>query len=551
MALLPLLASFQLAAGGGGPALELTHSAPWLDNVFWVRLDGLDTQDVFAGGPFWLWVSPSAAALPTPFGLVELDPATAQLLVTGHAPFGSDEVSLPFLLPPDPGLAEAEVHLQAFALTTQVPEGLLLSNAAHLRLLGSRVHSQQHRIQDFGGPSEHRLAVFSAEALQPLFELPLGGVPRGARGLELSPDARSTAFRYATTVGPFGIDATAGRVLRFETFFGLRANEVPLVTRGAWVEAPWGDAWLVYGNDPAHGPGWDLWSLPYDPGLPPIPLGVGGGVGPMVADLAGDAAWIPDAAAPAGELRMKRVSLTTGATLASVLVGSAPQSELLWAELVGERLLVGTRAPATGPGQNFALLAWVDTAIAPGTLHTLALERDITRYDGRLTATGDLLVWGWFNFGFAAISVVPFLVDPAQPAAPVTGTQPPMFNSPTSVVDLGTPIWVFDKCCDDPPDDGGLAYLLLLDPLTGSLVPNGPPGLPPPILSGSQSLYVSMAATRDFAGHQVVVGSSSLAVFPFSFAPDQLLRIDPLTGAQVEVATDFWANEWLGGVSVP
>lgn len=116
-------------------AQELTHTAPWLGKTLELELTGAPPH-----APCWLFASTSAAAVPTPFGLLELDLASAFPLFVGDAD-ANGALHVAIDVPADAALAELPLHVQALHGDPAHAAGAALAPAKHLRLLGSRVYA--------------------------------------------------------------------------------------------------------------------------------------------------------------------------------------------------------------------------------------------------------------------------------------------------------------------------------------------------------------------------------------------------------------------------
>ncbi|HKX45944.1 MAG TPA: hypothetical protein VJP77_04530, partial [Planctomycetota bacterium] len=406
-------------------------------------------------------------------------------------------------------------------------------------LLASRVYAVQRQILEYQGPVSERLAIYGATDLKLAFEFPLPGSFVARPALHVAPDAQSALLRFETGA-PY-----QGWLLRFDHLSGALADLAALWTEDAVALAPSGAGWLVYGSPQSPAGPRELYELPFDPTLPPAPLGIVGEDGPVAFDAAGVTAWLPTPPGPTGEPRMRHADVVTGQTLGRVTVG-LPGERVEWAALVGERLFTGTTAGEFVFGEG--RLHWVDTESAPEVLGTLALGMHSTRFGEWLDGPGALLVWGLqYGSGFED-TYRAFVVDPAQPAAPAA--VPEVVGTNVSLQDLGATIWVRDNCCGTT--DFPLPSMVWhLDPATGGLVAPPTPGLPGPILSGPAAQFPALAATRDFTGEQVVLGHSVLHASPWNSIPDVLLRIDAATGVQSEHPVGFWSSHWLTGISIP
>lgn len=529
---------------------ELTTSAPWLGDVLWIRGSGL------AAGQFTtVWASPAAASVPTPLGLLEIDPVGAIALGTLQ-PFtvpGGLGFELPVFLPAEPALAEAVLFLQGVATGGFLGEAPTLTTSVQTRLLAGRIVVAQKQQLVPQGPLEHRVSVHSSTDLQSTYTIPIDADLVLEPSVEISPDARFAAFRYGDTPSAVGYNPVDGGTVRFDFLFGGAATQDSLFTLGDWTEAPWGGAWLVYGRDPSIGPGWDIFSLPYDPTQPATPLAIGGAPGPMVPDVVTDSAWIPDQPTGLGELRMKRVSLTTGTTLDSIVVSGSGQTVIDWVELSGERMLVGSNAPTQIGPIDQGQFAWVDWQSAPSTLNLSGLGFK-SRLDGPFGPMEDYVVWSWRTPTSPKVLLTggAFRASAPDDKTVLTTLGWPL-ETPASLVELGGSVWHFDACCDSPPNGDGFGILHLIDFPSGSLAPPYPPFTFPYHVTAMDfySNYVSMAAIDDFTGPQLIFGGSELAVVQQSFFEEHLLRFDPITQAKEEVSTGLWSNAWLTSITAP
>jgi len=120
--------------GTGGILPSLSISAPELGSLLTATVSGVP-----AGAPVGIGFAAQAGQLVTPFGTVWLDPASLSVIASGTAD-ASGSASFSWQLPLNPGLAERELHLQAFAIDAGAASGASLSNSLDFRILGSRVY---------------------------------------------------------------------------------------------------------------------------------------------------------------------------------------------------------------------------------------------------------------------------------------------------------------------------------------------------------------------------------------------------------------------------
>ena len=120
-------------AGSSTPPV-LDHSAPFLGHP----LD-LEVSGATPGFSAQLLQSPAAGELVLPYGVLELDPD--QVSVVGNTVVGPDgTASFRLRIPRARAFAELECHYQVLIGDAAQPATAALSEAVHLRLLGSRAY---------------------------------------------------------------------------------------------------------------------------------------------------------------------------------------------------------------------------------------------------------------------------------------------------------------------------------------------------------------------------------------------------------------------------
>ena len=131
---LAALAVALLAQAAAAQVPSLSHSAPKLGNRLAITLEGATP-----GALVRLYSSPGETSSATPFGTLELERTGLTLIASGNADPGG-EFSYQELVPLDPALAEVWNHYQALVQEPAAPKGWTLSQAVHLRYVGTRVY---------------------------------------------------------------------------------------------------------------------------------------------------------------------------------------------------------------------------------------------------------------------------------------------------------------------------------------------------------------------------------------------------------------------------
>ena len=269
------------AARGQVATPTLDHSAPFLGRVLELEVAG-----GVPGQSVRLLESTAADEVELPIGTLELD--RSRLTIAGQGTIAADG-TLRFEVPlsSDPGAAETELHFQAWVADPTAPAGAVLSEAAHLRILGPRVYvgcqgsgavqsygraglwvaSAVHESMvlhidvgapqplDFGAveanvvltPGHSRGAWMSSPRELLVFDPFFGGIEARVRFQEASrtllTDSSGTRLAVLETGGPAG--KARVHLLDFETAAPLGVIELPERASGHWASAGDGTAYVA------------------------------------------------------------------------------------------------------------------------------------------------------------------------------------------------------------------------------------------------------------------------------------------------------------------
>jgi len=189
---------------------HLTHTAPFVGQTLSIRIDGAPAHvrvDLF--------LSPSAGTYTTPYGNLELDRSGLHEVASGITST-SGSWSVDFPIPLDTALAETEQHFQAIVDDPSGPTGRVISEAAHLRLLGPRVYASVGEGYGFPGTPALEIMSGTTESVVATVEFGTGGIPA-------SPVFEASYARGAVMSGD-------RELVFFDPFFGGVLQRVPFST---------------------------------------------------------------------------------------------------------------------------------------------------------------------------------------------------------------------------------------------------------------------------------------------------------------------------------
>ncbi len=496
------------------PAQVASHSAPWVGETLELEFSGLP-----AGTPLLLYASGSRIALPTAFGLLEIDPVGA-LLVANTATTAQGTRAFQIPVPANPALAEAPLHWQGLYLDGSSPAGAALTPGIHLRLLGSRLHGVRSELAVPGPGLIDAYEVLSSPSLTPVVSLDL---PPGW-ATESGPPVLSANGAFAAAV-------TNGGLLRFDHFFGelhsLGGTAQPL---GDLVSLAGGDEFLLVVPGPA------LVRVPFDPlgsavDVPQVPMVSA----PFAYDGALDAVWVQKPAAAGVEVALH--DLSTGLELSSVSLAAAPANQLSFLEWADGRLFAGVRVNAPGPFDTAQWLVVADPAAGPAGVATFPLTAGSgLQFRARLDSTGELAFTSIDSVQFGVPLWRLFTVDTGAPVGVTQWSLPMPAAGVRRIVDSPSGAFLLSDATTQV--GAGSARLFQLD--IGS---TGAVELPMPPASA-----FGLAATADPFGVRVFVPT----VCPVTTCPAgvPIYTWNPLSSTldEVMLAADRRA---LHGVSIP
>lgn len=199
--LVPILISAVLS-GPSAPVSQpsLSHSAPFLGHVLEIEVDG-----AAASQPVVLFYSPHAGNSSTPFGLFELERQTSQRIRVGTTD-AQGHASFAITIPPNASLAELQAHFQALIDDPAAVEGKVFSQAAHLRLLGTRIYT------GLGTGISVVSAIREAVAVRVALD-------------STAWSSGSAVFRHDFAVG--AVLGDSNELIRFDPFFGTVLGRQP------------------------------------------------------------------------------------------------------------------------------------------------------------------------------------------------------------------------------------------------------------------------------------------------------------------------------------
>jgi hypothetical protein len=181
---------------------HLAHSAPFVGKTLTIHVDGAPPQ-----ARVDLFLSPSAGATATPYGILELARSGLHEVASGiTSTAGSWSVDFP--IPLDASLAETEQHFQAIVDDPSGPTGRMLSDALHVRLLGSRVYASVGASYGFPGSQALEILAGTTESVVAKVEFGTEGPAYPARPV------------FDVSYARGAVMSSARELLFFDPFFG-------------------------------------------------------------------------------------------------------------------------------------------------------------------------------------------------------------------------------------------------------------------------------------------------------------------------------------------
>jgi hypothetical protein len=445
-----LFACAVLAGAAAAQVPTLSHGAPKVGGPLTIELEG-------APPAAWvrLYFSPEEASLGTPYGTLELQRSKLVLLASRAADAGG-HFEHTQSLPLDSDLAETWGHYQALVQDASAPGGWVLSEAVHLRYLGTRLY-------ETCVGEEWDSTVYPAElhVLSLVHERPVGVIPLAEGALPYT-----DVFDLHERGEPlFSADLSLGAVVpapdRLVVFdnFQLRTTAV-VALQGASLD-------LLPGLDGRSvvileaGSGRILWvnletAAVTDSLALPWPVST-----LWTSPNGGREAWIGESAAGQPRPGLRRVDLEARAVLDTVLVGSPDGCQLRELRSTPDALFAVTRY-WEGTYIDTSSLSFVDLSSPAPIVQVLEFGHDFV---ARMQPMNDL--------GMLAVALASTLgpsshaLNLSRISAPLelqAIPPPPSYYSGNDIEyqafdSDGEVLWALHPCCDW---DGGSGSLLRL-----------------------------------------------------------------------------------------
>lgn len=440
-----LLACVMLAGAVAAQAPTLTHGAPKLGGPLTIELEG-------APPAAWvrLFFSPEEGSLGTRYGTLELDRSELVQLAFGSAgPDGRFEYVQD--LPLDAGMAETWGHYQALVQDASASGGWILSQAVHLRYLGTRLYETC-----VGAEWDSMLVPAEMHVLSLVHERPVGVVPLADGTLPFM----DTYDRHDQGEPVLSADLSRGalvpapdRMVVFDNFRLLPTAIIPL--QGASLDLiPGLDGKSVVALEADAGRiTWvDLETATVTDSLP-LPWPVSSF---WTSPDGGREVWIGESTP--GEVRpgLRRVNLEARAVLDAVVVGSPDGCQLRGLQSAPDALFAVTRY-WEGVDVDISSLSFVDLSESTLTVEVIEFSDEFVARMQPLNELGMLavtLAWSWgpssHDLNLSRLSAPLYL----------SYIPPPDYDVEYRAFDSdGDGLWALHPCCDWDGGSGSLLHL--------------------------------------------------------------------------------------------
>jgi hypothetical protein len=522
LALSGLLAVLALPAAAQVPTL--LHSAPKLGSLL-----ELEVRGATPGASVRLFHSRGAGSSTTPFGRLELDRGALALLASGQAS-ASGEVVFQQQIPLDPALAEVEGHYQALVEAPLAPAGWVLSEAVHLRYIGTRLYATGLGYIWTGLTLPAELRVLSALDGRRLGSIPLAAgalmpqMPGEDRG---EPVLSADLSRGAVVPSP-------DRLVVFDNFelealAALRLNGASL----RLLSGPDGSSALVLEVGPPARILWvDLSSAAVADSLAlPWP------VSPLwCCTGAGNEAWVGEYVGDPSRAGLRRVDLETRKVLEGVLVGTSRDEGIMEVCSEGEYLFATLRHFGMPPYNAGSALSVVDLSTTPASVASIQFTYTNCALPTPMTESGRFAITTSWMGGPSSHSIwSSSLRSPLDlnklPPAPGSGE--------VEFADLepdGEGFWALHPCCDY---DGGPGALLHFSFASQTWTAHQAYGVGGPH---------ALALARDGLVYQLYAALDGLPFGPFLRPSIEVLEV---ASGTITALDGVWGPQALWVLSVP
>ncbi|MCP4966747.1 MAG: hypothetical protein GY926_16160 [bacterium] len=428
--------------------VRMEHSAPWLGGDLSLQIEGAQPASYVR----WL-VAPTAGSFMLPFGELELERSTIQVLAGSTTDSnGSSAVSLS--LDALTYAVEEELHIQTLVADATHPSGFVLGEAKHLRVLGPRFYVGCRGVNAASQAENGALLAISEDSGSTIFEIGHGRVLTGERG------HGRAAPRFSANMDVGAVMISPSELLLFDPFFGTELARIPFATasRDIFVHPDTTGVWVLdQGSGPSRVNYVDFDTLTVTNQIflqQPVSWY-------WCATEDGREAWIGEHYSFTGQTAALRFNLETGQVGESIPLGAVSNSRFTDLTCAAGQVFVGT-ATQTGMGNWFGYRSRIQFA-AGG--HVVTTDSAFTTEFSMFTAAPDARAVLFSNF----MPEIPAGSLSAQRLAVPTVTH--TFASPWVYLHVdalaveGTGLWVLDSSNNEPPtatDPGRLYHLDLL-----------------------------------------------------------------------------------------
>lgn len=400
----------------------LSHSAPFLGANLQLAIDGAPP-----GAHVRLFLSPNPASIATPWGTLEIDRNSVSIVGGGFAD-ALGHWSITTQLPSAPAAAETPMHFQALVTPPSTGTAAQLSEAAHLRILGSRAYvacSGEAALPT--GTANGGVAIVSLTNGELVATVDFGGVTEHIwDDFDAAPVFDASFSRGAVMTSPTDL-------LVFDPFFGGVIQHLAFASASRKLHTS-ADGSLLYVLDGVANAGQpgvhviDFASL-QPSGFAPLPAGSYGG--DWVHLAAHSIAYVARSSSGV-QTFVERVDLAAQQHTGAVLVGTPLTTFLGPMAIAGDLAVISSHDGFWPPGSG-ALTRVTETSNGPAAVVTpeskveqlLALE-----------SSGTVALWtpsGFGPFGALRLQRLPMLTTTLYAGPPLGGLVELMAPSATGM----------------------------------------------------------------------------------------------------------------------
>ncbi len=442
----------------------LTHSAPFLGHTLTIDVDAAPPSQTIA-----LLYSPNFGSSATPWGLLELERETSQRIAMGvtdaqgHATF-----SIP--IPANAALAENAAHFQALVDDPMSAAGKTLSEAVHVRLMGTRIYTGLKRSE--------------IEIVSPILDASVTKLSIAPNLWEDGPAVFSDDYSVGAVVarGPGYYNSF---LVRFDPFFGSLLGQMIFTQPSSTplVDATGKRVFILEGHTLISAIDLETGAIVGQLDLPNPTSGI------WCSNSRRTEAYVAERLG--GLPAVRRVSLETLTDMGSFVVANGDAGQLISSMVFANKTLFVTSEWFGPPASARSALTRIDFSQAPPVV-TAQQDDGFMLQRGAAGVSADRFVMiaqqpSDVSFGAPYHHVTSL----SQPGPIVNAGYPPFPPGMAFNIDLvvrGSDAWSLGKDADD--NDNPVLFRLDLDDLTWSWYPASTWGTGPAHLAKAKDDYV-------------------------------------------------------------